>query len=108
MTNIVDLVLGDENKPAIEEMQKKFDLSESQTRSAVEQLIPALSRGLKNNTSDSQGMDALLDALRTGAHDKYMEKPGSLADSSTTRDGNDILGHIFGDKKVSREVASRL
>ncbi len=107
MTNIVDLVLGDENKPAIEEMQKKFDLSESQTRSAVEQLIPALSRGLKNNTSDSQGMDALLDALRTGAHDKYMEKPGSLADSSTTRDGNDILGHIFGDKKVSREVASR-
>ncbi len=107
MTNILDLVLGDENKPAIREMQKTFDLSEEQTRAAVEQLIPALSRGLQKNTSQSQGMDELLDALRTGKHEKYMEQPGRLAESATTRDGNDILGHIFGDKQVSREVASR-
>lgn len=107
MSNILDLVLGDDNKPALQEMQKKFDLSDAQTRTAVEQLIPALSRGLQKNTSESQGMDSLLEALRTGAHDKYMEQPGNLAESGTTRDGNDILGHIFGDKKVSREVATR-
>jgi len=107
MSNILDLLLSDENKPALREMQKTFDLSEAQTRSAVEELIPALSRGLQNNTSQSQGMDQLLEALRTGKHDQYMEKPDTLGAPSTTRDGNDILGHIFGDKKVSREVASR-
>lgn len=107
MANILDYILADDNKASISEMQKQFDLSEDQTRAAVEQLIPALSRGIQQNTKDSQGMDALLEALRTGEHEKYMEQPGSLSAPATTRDGNDILGHIFGDKKVSREVASR-
>ena len=107
MNNILEAILGNENQPALQEMQKTFNLSEDQTRAAVEELIPALSRGLQKNTQESQGMDALLEALRTGKHEQYMEKPGMLSEPSTTRDGNDILGHIFGDKKVSREVASR-
>jgi len=107
MKSILDILLSSDNKPALQEMQKKFDLSEAETRTAVEELIPALSRGIQNNTKDAGGMDALLEALRTGEHAKYMEQPGSLSDAATTREGNDILGHIFGDKKVSREVASR-
>ncbi|MFK7857255.1 MAG: DUF937 domain-containing protein [Granulosicoccus sp.] len=107
MSNILDLLLSDDNKPAISEMQKTFDLNETQTRAAVKELIPALSRGLQKNSQESGGMDALLEALRTGEHAKYMEQPESLGTPDTTRDGNDILGHIFGDKKVSREVASR-
>lgn len=107
MNNILETILAAENQPALKEMQKTFNLSEDQTRAAVEELIPALSRGLQKNTQETQGMDALLEALRTGEHEKYMEKPGMLSEASTTRDGNDILGHIFGDKQVSREVASR-
>lgn len=107
MSNILDLIFADENKSIINELQQKFDLDETQTRSAVQELIPALSRGLQNNTSSTQGMDSLLEALRTGEHQKYMEQPDSLRTSSTTKEGNNILGHIFGDKKVSREVATR-
>jgi len=107
MNNILEAILANDNQPALTQMQKTFDLSEDQTRAAVKELIPALSRGLQKNTQDAQGMDALLEALRTGEHEKYMEKPDLLGQASTTRDGNDILGHIFGDKKVSREVASR-
>ena len=107
MNNILDAILADDNQPALKEMQKTFNLTEAQTQAAVKELIPALSRGLQKNTQEAQGMDDLLEALRTGKHEKYMEKPGTLSEPSTTRDGNDILGHIFGDKKVSREVASR-
>lgn len=108
MSNILDVLFADDNKDAIVELQKNFDLSDSETRTAVEELIPALSRGLQKNTQDAPGMDDLLDALRTGEHERYMEKPNSLGTSDTTKDGNDILGHIFGDKKVSREVANRV
>ncbi|MFK7997201.1 MAG: DUF937 domain-containing protein [Granulosicoccus sp.] len=107
MNNILDILLSDENKPALREMQNTFNLNEEQTKAAVEGLIPALSRGLQKNTQEEGGMDSLLEALRTGKHAKYMEQPKSLGAPETTRDGNDILGHIFGDKKVSREVASR-
>lgn len=107
MSNILDVLFADENKAALEEVQKNFNLSDQETRAAVEELIPALSRGLQKNTQASPGMDDLLEALRTGKHEQYMEKPGSLSSPDTVKDGNDILGHIFGSKEVSREVANR-
>lgn len=107
MSNLLELLFDDENKQAIEQMQKNFNLSEKETKVAVEELIPALSRGLQNNTQNASGMDELLEALRTGEHKRYMEQPNTLGSNDTVRDGNDILGHIFGEKKVSREVANR-
>ena len=38
---------------------------------------------------------------------QYVENPATLADPATTADGNGILGHIFGSKDVSRQVAQR-
>jgi len=107
MSNLLDELFADDNKAAIEEVQKNFNLSEQETRAAVEELIPALSRGLQKNSAETPGMDELLEALRTGKHERYMEKPGSLGTRETVKDGNDILGHIFGSKEVSREVATR-
>lgn len=106
--NILDLILADENKGALTELSKNFDLSETEARTAVEDLIPALRRGMAKNTSTELGMDDLLDALRTGEHAKYMDDPTTLGRTTTTKDGNDILGHVFGSKEVSREVAGRV
>ncbi|MFK7889729.1 MAG: DUF937 domain-containing protein [Granulosicoccus sp.] len=108
MSKLLDVLFADENKAALKEVQNNFDLSEKETRIAVEELIPALSRGLQKNTQDAPGMDDLLEALRTGEHARYMEQPDLLGKSTTTKDGNDILGHIFKEKKVSREVAGRV
>jgi hypothetical protein len=108
MSNILDILFADENKAALDEVSRNFNLNDRETRSAVEELIPALSRGLQKNTSDSPGMDELLEALRTGKHDRYMDQPGTLGSADTVKDGNDILGHIFGTKEVSREVADRV
>ncbi len=105
--NLVDLLLGDENNQTITELSRNFNLDETQTRSAVKELIPALTRGMQKNTSDSPGLDDLLDALQKGNHGNYLDKPSSLGQEATRNDGNDILGHIFGNKQVSRDVASR-
>ncbi len=106
--NILDLILSNDNKPALDELSRNFGLSEEQTRNAVEGLIPALSRGIEKNTGNEQGMDELLDALRTGKHSKYMEQPNTLSRPETREDGNGILGHLFGNKQVSRDVAARV
>lgn len=108
MNSILDILLADENKGALQEVQSSFNLSEEETKIAVKELIPALSRGLKKNTETTPGMDDLLEALRTGSHERYIDTPGSLGSPDTVKDGNDILGHIFGEKKVSREVANRV
>jgi len=106
--NILDLLLSAENKPALDEMARNFGLNEEQTRNAVEGLIPALSRGMQKNTGNEQGMDELLDALKTGKHSQYMEQPNTLSRPETSEDGNGILGHIFGNKQVSRDVAAQV
>lgn len=105
--SLLDLLLSDDNKPALAEMSRQFNLSESETQSAVKELIPALTRGMQKNTTDAPGLDDLLDALKTGDHGNYLDKPDSLGLDTTRNDGNDILGHIFGNKQVSRDVASR-
>jgi len=107
MTNILDMLLSGDNGRTVTDLSKQFNLPEDQTRSAMEELIPALTRGMQNNTSSSPGMDDLLDALRTGEHTRYMDDPSTLSKAETTKDGNDILGHVFGNKDVSREVAKR-
>lgn len=106
--NILDLLLSNENKPALDELSRNFGLNEDQTRQAVEGLIPALSRGMQNNTGSENGMDDLLDALRSGKHAEYMEQPNTLSRPETSEDGNGILGHIFGKKQVSRDVAAQV
>ena len=106
--NLLDLLLGDGNRGALDEVSRRFDLDERQTRAAVEELIPALSRGLeKNAQQDPKGMDELLEALRTGRHERYVERPTTLGAPETEEDGKSILGHIFGNKETSREVADR-
>ena len=46
-------------------------------------------------------------ALGGGQHQRYADDPNVLGLPETTADGNGILGHVFGSKDVSREVATR-
>jgi len=61
---------------------------------------------VQNNASTQSGAQNLLSALTGGGHQKYVDNIGSLADEATTNDGNGILGHLFGSKDVSRQVAN--
>jgi hypothetical protein len=51
-------------------------------------------------------MDALLKALESGGHERYLDRAGELGNRQAVADGNAILGHILGSKDVSRKVAS--
>jgi hypothetical protein len=53
------------------------------------------------------GLDSLVSALSSGRHQRYLDDPAALADATTVQDGNGILGHVFGSKDVSRQVAQR-
>lgn len=50
-------------------------------------------------------MESLLGALLGGNHQRYMDDPAAVDAEEMRQDGNGILGHLFGSKEVSREVA---
>lgn len=75
----------------LDALGSRFGLSADQTRSAVGSLLPAILGGFQNKAGDGD---------LAGLEDKAAE-----VDQPETTIGNDILGHIFGGKDVSRQVA---
>jgi hypothetical protein len=98
--NILDVILKTQDGAALQQLSSQFGLPPEQTQSALSALVPALAAGLQQNMASEGG-------LAGGGHQRYLDDPSSLADASSTQDGNGILGHVFGSKDVSRQVAQR-
>lgn len=107
MDNILEMLAGPQGGAAVNQLASQFGVTPEQAQSAVGVLLPALAAGLQRNASTESGLSGLLDALRGGRHEAYVEDPSTLAQPTTTQDGNGILSHVFGSKDVSRQVATR-
>ena len=104
--NLLQSILNTQNGDAVRHLAQNFGLGEDQTVSALSNLIPALSQGLKQNLSSNDGLQGLLSALGSGNHQRYLDDVSTLGQPETIQDGNGILGHLLGSKDVSRQVAS--
>jgi hypothetical protein len=104
--NILESIVGAQNGAAVEQLAAQFGLKPEQASAAVSALMPALAAGFQKNMSTEGGLASLLGALSSGKHQAYLEDPSKIADPSTVNDGNAILGHLFGSKEVSRQVAA--
>ncbi len=89
----------------VKELAKKVGLSDDRAISALSLIVPALSMGMNRNAADKNGLESLVNVIRSGNHRDYVDSPETIGSSETVADGNGILGHIFGSKDVSRAVA---
>ena len=105
--NILETMLAAQGGGATQQLGRQFGLNDSQVSSALAALVPALAAGFQRNMSDPQGLDGLLSALGGGQHQRYVDDTNALGRAETVADGNGILGHVFGNKEVSKQVASR-
>ena len=104
--NLMDLLKATGGGDSIGQLAKAVGLGSSDTSKLVESLAPALMRGLQKNSADDNGLAGLRSALETGGHERYIDDPSLMRSDATRADGNNILGHIFGSKDVSRNVAA--
>lgn len=104
--NLFDLIKDAGAEHGLDTLAGKLDLGTSETRSMVDAVAPALMRSLQNQATSPEGLASLLGALQTGGHQKYVEQPAVLETDAAVDDGNRILGHLFGSKDVSRNVAA--
>lgn len=107
MMPLIDLIAKAQNGQGMELLARQFNLNQQQTQLAMEALLPAFSEGLKRNTSDPMGMGGFLQAMGSGNHAKYFEDATKAFSQSGVAEGNGILGHVFGNKDVSRAVAAQ-
>lgn len=105
--DILSAMLNAQGGGATRQLGQQFGLNESQVGAALSALVPALAAGVQRNTSTPGGLDSLLGALTGGSHQQYLDEPSTLSRQETVQDGNNILGHVFGSKEVSRQVATQ-
>lgn len=105
--NLFDLITQAQGGGAVRQLSEHFGLDEGQTQSAISALLPAITGAVQQNASSEGGLAGILNALQTGGHERYVDDPSSITAPETVQDGNGILGHLFGDKQVSRQVAAQ-
>lgn len=105
--NLFDMLSQAQGGGAMRDVGQQFGLDDNQTASAFKALLPALSAGLKRNSQQEGGLEALLGALSKGDHHRYLEEPQRLSRRETVSEGNSILGHLLGSKDMSRAVAKQ-
>jgi len=104
--NLMEAILGGGGSP-VSQLAKQFGLGESDVTQVIQQMLPALTNGVKKNVSQQGGLESLLQALGKGNHDRYLDNAKALNTPAAVDDGNGILGHIFGSKDTSRALADR-
>ncbi|MBN2399023.1 MAG: DUF937 domain-containing protein [Candidatus Aminicenantes bacterium] len=104
--NLMEAILGGGGSP-VSSMAKQFGLGEGEVTQAIQHMLPALTNGVKKNVSQQGGLESLLQALGQGNHDRYLDHADALSNPAAVKDGNGILGHIFGSKDTSRALAER-
>lgn len=103
--NIVEMIARSHNGQGLDVLGQQFGLSRKQTLVAVAELAPMVTSGVRRNTREPDGMVSLFEALSGGRHERYLEDDSAVQYDTVKNDGNAILGHLFGRKEVSREVA---
>ncbi len=103
--NLLETLLNAQGGGLVREMAKNLGMGEGDAKKGIGQLAPALARGLSRNAKQPGGLEALMGAISGGKHDRYLDNPELLGRKESIQDGNSILGHIFGSKDVSRNVA---
>ena len=103
--NLLTALLDSGNGSLVDTIAGALNLSQDDTRKAITTVAPAFSHAVKRNTASQDGLSGLLKALSSGNHGRYVDHPETLSRSETIADGNAILGHLFGSKEVSRNVA---
>ena len=96
-----------DNPALIGQVASQLGIDEGDARRGIEQLVPSVGRGLRNNAAQPGGIDALEAALSKGQHARYLDEPAALGTSENLADGSPSpLEETVGNEALARYEAA--
>ena len=87
---------------------RQFGLDYEQTRAALDALVPVVAAGMRRTVQSPEGLQEVLRQVLTGGYGGSLDDDRAVSFERAKPAGDEVLGQIFGDKQVSREVAQQL
>ena len=100
--DLLQMIMNAQGGGAVQQLSQRFGLDEGQAASALEQLVPALMGGMRQNvrSGDLEGVMGMLGG--SGNAEQFLESADAINAPETTDTGNNILGQLFGSLGVRR------
>ncbi len=103
MASLVDTLMKElETRGAVDQIAAKLGVPPDKVNTAFAAAVPAILAGLAQNTKQPEGAAALAGALDRDHDGSVLEDDGYF-DHYEERQGDNILGHVFGDGKPAVE-----
>lgn len=107
MSSLLDLLLKTNNNGLSGQIANQYGIEQNQAEAAMQALMPAFSEGLRRNASSPKGFGAFMQALAQGEHSQYSNNPTQAFSEQGIGEGNQILGHLFKSKDLSRKIVEQ-
>ncbi|SFI70751.1 hypothetical protein SAMN05216304_103241 [Bosea sp. OK403] len=107
MMNLFEMMQQAQNGQAMQNIARQYGLSQQQTQSAIEALLPAFSMGLQRQTQNPQAFGNLAQMMTATPFGQMFETGGGAIPAHAQTMGNDVLSQLFGSKEISSAVAAQ-
>jgi hypothetical protein len=108
MASLFETLCNAHDGEAITALGRQFGLTQTQAQAAVTALLPAISTGLKQSTTTSDGLGNLFGMMGQQQDLRQMyDDPGTAFAPNGVAAGNDALSVLFGSPDVSRAVVDQ-
>lgn len=105
--NLLELLNNAGGQQSLDSLAGSLGLDASKAGDLIGAVAPALLGGLQKQAESADGLSGFKNALQSGNHQQYIDNPELMVSQDARNDGNNILGHLFGSKDVSRNVATQ-
>lgn len=107
MMTLFDMMQSAQNGQAMQNLARQYGLSQQQTQSAIEALLPAFSMGLQRQTQDPYAFGNLAQMMTASPFGRIYDADGDGIPDNARTAGTDVLSQLFGSKEVSQAVAAQ-
>jgi hypothetical protein len=107
MFNLFDMMRSAQGGAAVDTMARQFGLNYEQAQRAMEALLPAFAMAFQRNATNPNNFANLLSMMGSGQYARFFDNPAQAFTAQAFRQGNDILGQVFGNKALSQQIAEQ-